>query len=223
MHRYCKICKITWQRCVLLHRQPQCTEHKIQLATRSSATRHNGARVPILLRDLAGTCSKSSLARAAGGGLPSQLSAVKRTLEIAAEPLALSSRLRFATTTAAAMTVSQCTGTMSMTISESAAPQKWSSRNFTSHVPNFGIFFGVLFSCFAWNKQNLAKLSGTGKGLKAIAKTLRIFLVPKTFPERFHTNPRLRNTLFYGTRSGKQPSRSVKTEFFSRTAARLPK
>jgi len=30
----------------------------------------------------------------------------------------------------------------------------------------------------------------TGKGLKAMAKTLRIFLVSKTFPARFHTNLR---------------------------------
>ena len=72
-----------------------------------------------------------------------------------------------------------------------------SSADFTSHVPNFDILFGVRFFCFgcsvlllSGNKQNLATLSGTGKGLKAMAKTLRIFLVPKTFPKRFHTkNP----------------------------------
>jgi len=39
------------------------------------------------------------------------------------------------------------------------------------------------------NKQNLATLSGTGRGLKVMAKTLRILLAPKTFPQRFHTNP----------------------------------
>jgi hypothetical protein len=37
-------------------------------------------------------------------------------------------------------------------------------------------------------QANLTTLSGTGKGLKAMAKTLRIFLVPGDFPPRFQTN-----------------------------------
>jgi len=44
---------------------------------------------------------------------------------------------------------------------------------------------GVLFFCFARNKQNLATLSGTGKELKTMTKTSRIFLVPGTFQPDF--------------------------------------
>jgi hypothetical protein len=62
---------------------------------------------------------------------------------------------------------------------------KWNRRTLPSHVPNFGLFVGVRFSCFVRNKPNLATFSGTEKGVKAIPKTLRIFLVPKNFPACF--------------------------------------
>jgi len=57
-------------------------------------------------------------------------------------------------------------------------------------APNLlSLFVGVRFFCFAWNKQNLATLSGTGRESKVMAKTLRIFLYPRLFPQGFILKP----------------------------------
>ena len=56
------------------------------------------------------------------------------------------------------------------------SPVKWNRGTLSGHVPNFGLFVGVRFFCLARNKQNRAALSGTGRGLRAMAKSLSICL-----------------------------------------------
>ena len=86
---------------VLPHRQLHSAGSLLRCQQRKTAGFHGTYPCCCVTMLQVGTCSKSSLARACGGGLPSPLSAVKWTLDL--EPLALPSRDRLATITAAAI------------------------------------------------------------------------------------------------------------------------